>query len=143
MATFYEMIQAVESFIAGSEGLNVTTIKGYPDFQHKTIDPPLASIFYGGSGVSASIRRIGKTTHTPVLTLGYYGENEIDLFNKAETLQGLREKTIKLTAGSGDQAQTIVLRVGDDERDPPDENAPKEVRHALTCLLTIIYERSQ
>ncbi len=141
MATLREILDALDTFLESSSGLNITCLKGYPDFRRGNITTPICAIFYGGSARAdaGQIRqRVGASMTQTVITLGVYASNEINLFNLAESLQGLRDARPQLTAGS--DSQPVRVYVGDDEREPPDEEAPKEMRHVIIAPLVLAFE---
>lgn len=141
MATLQQKIEALDTFIESGSGLGINCVKGYPDFEQPTITTPLAALFYGGSQGRAEVRkRIGASPAALVVTLGIYASNEANLFYLAEKLQTMREARPVLTAGSGDTAEKIKIYVGDDERQPPDAEDVKEVRHFITCPVVLAYE---
>jgi len=140
MATLREMITALDTFVESSSGLNINCIKGYPDFRRDNISTPLSALFYGGSSVgdNTTVSRIGASKTSVVVTLGVYASNEVELFELAALLQALRKTPVSLTAGT--DSQLVRVYFGDDEREPPDDEAPKELRHVLTCGLVMNYE---
>lgn len=134
-----DVIDALDTYIESANGLEITCIKGYPDFRQPDLSPPIAALFYGGSAEADSglvRKRVGAALQQVVLTLGVYANNEVGLFSLAAKLQAMRRKRITLTVDS----QTIHVYIGDDEREPPDEDAPKELRHLITCPVVVAFE---
>lgn len=137
-----EIIDALDTYIESASGLEITCIKGYPDFGRPDITPPIAALFYAGSatGDSATVRRrVGAGTQQVVVTLGVYAAHEVQLFELAAKLQTIRKDRPIVTASTGEK---VKIYVGDDERNPPDEAAPKEERHLITCPLVLSLEVS-
>jgi hypothetical protein len=135
-----EIIDALDSFIESSQGLNISCIKGFPDFERDNLRPPVAALFYGGSdqATADTIRkRVGASTVATVVNLGLYAAHEVQLFELAERLQSIRASRPQLTASTGEK---IRLYAGADERTPPDEEAIKEERHAITCPIVLAVE---
>lgn len=134
-----DVIDALDTYIEGSSGLEISCIKGYPDFRQPSIAPPVAALFYGGSAEadSGTVRkRVGGASQQVALTLGIYANNEIGLFGLAAKLQAMRRSRFTLTVNS----QTVHVYIGDDEREAPDEDAPKELRHFVTCAIVLAFE---
>jgi len=142
VATLRQVIEALDSYIETADGLGITCIKGYPDFARPDVTPPVAALFYSGSqGQGEPARkRVGASATAVSVTLGVYASNEVELFELAEKLQHLRAARPQVVAGSGGSAQKVRLYALDDERVPPDEEAPKEARHVITCPVVISYE---
>lgn len=142
MATLQQKIDALDTYLESASGLEINCIKGYPDFRQPGITTPLAALFYGGSQARADgvRKRIGASPAALVLTLGVYASNEVNLFSLAEKLQTLREARPELTAGSGGSAEKIKIYLGDDERQPPDAEDVKEIRHFISCPVVLAYE---
>ena len=138
MTTFREIVDALDAFVESADGLGLTCIKGYPDFRQLNLQPPVTALFYAGSQsqVEGVRKRVGASMTAVVVTLGIYAANEAQLFELAFRLQTIRERRPKLTAGS----TKVQIYVGDDERTPPDEDAPKEERHFITCPVVLAYE---
>jgi len=134
-----DVIDALDTYIESASGLEITCIKGYPDFRQPSISPPVAALFYAGSAEAESgtvAKRIGGARQQVVVTLGIYANNEVGLFSLAAKLQAMRRRRVTLTVDS----QKIYVYIGDDERDPPDEDAPKELRHLVTCPIVVAFE---
>lgn len=142
MATLRQIVDALDNFVESASGLQITCIKGYPDFRQLNLDPPIAALFYGGSAAGQAIPgAIGRGQKSLVLTLGVYGSDEVNLFSLMEKLGTMRKiRPLKLTAGSGGSAQEVRAFVGDDERVPPDVEDPKELRHFVQCPVVLVYE---
>lgn len=135
-----EIIDALDTYIESAGGLEITCIKGYPDFGRPDITTPIAALFYAGSadGDSAVVRRrVGAAGQQVVMTLGVYAAHEVQLLELAAKLQTMRQGRPVVTASTGEKAK---IYVGDDERNPPDEAAPKEERHLITCPLVLSLE---
>lgn len=141
MATLQQVIEAFDSYVEGSSGLGITCIKGFPDFRQPEISAPIAAIFYSGSqGGEALPKRIGASSTAVSLTLAIYARHEVELFELAEKLHGMRTARIALTAGSGGSARTVRVLIGEDERLAPAEDDPKELRHYVSCGVVLGYE---
>lgn len=139
MATLRQIITAFSDYVEGATGLGISCIKGYPDFARQNLQPPVSAIFYGGSagGSGEQVRkRVGASTTVVTLILGVYAENEVRLFELAAKLQVMREARAVLNASG----QMVRVYLGSDERTPPDEEAPKEERHVVTCSVVLAYE---
>lgn len=138
MATVQEIVEAVDTYLELSTSLDITCIKGYPDFRQPAIAPPIAALYYGGSvGSGEDVhKRVGAASNAMVLTLGIYASNEIELFSLAEKLNTVRQARPQLAAAT----EFVRLLVGDDERTPPAEDDPKELRHFIECNLVVTYE---
>lgn len=142
MATLLEVIQATIDFLESSNGLGIRCIKGEPDFRRPKLSPPVSAVLYAGSSETgqavATARRIGSGLNAIAIALQIYATDEINLFELAEILGGLRRrKNIKLTAGADND---IRLAFGGDERIPADPDDQKELRHAIACPVVISYE---
>jgi len=141
MATLKQVIDAFDNYVEGATGLGINCIKGFPDFRQPTLATPLAALFYGGSGSGSDAvrKRIGASAQAVVVTLGIYASDEVNLFSLAEKLQDMRRRSpIILTAGSSDQ---VLAYIGEDQRNTPDAEAPKELRHFTNCSVVLVYEK--
>jgi len=139
MATLREIVDSLDNFIESASGLNISCIKGYPNFRNPQLNPPLAALFYQGSSQAAQVRRrIGASTKPVGLTLGIYATDEINLLGLVDLLHDIRERQIILTAGS--DSQKVEVRLGDDERAVPEADDPDELRYFVTCPVVLSYE---
>lgn len=136
-----EIVDALDNYIETPSGLNITCIKGFPDFQRGNIQPPIAALFYGGSDQATSDavrKRVGASAEAIVVNLGIYATDEVNLLTLAQKLQTMRRKRpITLTASTGEK---IKAYVGPDERPTPDEDTPKEERHYFTAPIVLSIE---
>lgn len=138
-ATLRQIVDALDTYIEGADGLGINCIKGFPDFQRDNLKPPVAALFYAGSqaGQSDQVRkRVGASVSAVVVTLGVYASNEVELFEQAMRLQAMRTRKIILTVSG----QQIRVYIGDDERVEPDQESPKEERHWVRCAVVLAYE---
>lgn len=138
MATITQMVEALDTYLESSSGLEIDCIKGYPDFLHPAITTPLCALFYAGSAAEVEVRkRVGASSKAVVLTMAIYATDEINLLVLVQKLHTMRStRPVNLTA-DGDN---IKLYFGEDERTPPDAGDVKEVRHLITCAAVMIYE---
>lgn len=136
-----EIVDALDTFIESSQGLNIGCIKGFPDFERDNLQPPIAALFYGGSDQAtgdAVRKRVGASAEAIVINLGVYAAHEVQLFDLAQKLQAMRRaRPITLTASTGEK---IKAYVGADERPTPDEDTPKEERHYFTAPIVLSIE---
>jgi hypothetical protein len=137
MATIQEIIEALDTYLEGVNGLGITFVRGYPDFRRPDISPPIGAIFYAGSR-EITTRRVGAALKSLAVTVAVYAGDESALFGYAGSLADLRKEKIILSAGSG--SDQVWLEVDQDERQPPEPDDPKELRHMLTCEMILIYE---
>lgn len=133
MSKTREAYETVIAFIKSVDGFNVSDCRrGYPDFGRSNLQTPVMALYYAGSDNEAVIaalpRRIGKSQTVVDFTLGIYEANEVGLLDKVDRLRELRIKRHVLTTTGGD---TVVLAFGEDVREPPDPDAPKELRHLV------------
>lgn len=136
-----EIVGALGTYIESANGLNITCIRGFPDFQRDNIQPPIAALFYGGSDQATgdtARKRVGASAEAIVINLGVYALHEVQLFELAQRLQAMRRKRpITLTASTGEK---IKAYVGPDERPAPDEDTVKEERHYITAPIVLSIE---
>lgn len=136
-----EIVDAFDNFIESADGLAITCIKGFPDFEHGNIQPPIAALFYGGSDQPTADqvrKRVGAAVNGTVVNLGIYAANEVQLFELAQRLQTMRRtRPLELTATTGEK---IRVYIGADERPTPDDETVKEARHFITAPVVLAYE---
>jgi len=138
MATLREIVDALGAYIETDDGLSVTCVKGYPDFRQLNLSPPMAALFYGGSASAGEVPgAVGRSRKALALSLAVYASNEVNLFALMQKLHELRARRVTLTAG--DDSQPVQLYVGQDERQIPDPDDPKELRHWVICPVVLAY----